>query len=152
MSQGLTELGPKLGPINWQFAASKKFDSEDVGAFLSLLPTKKYGIALRHALEVRHSSFATQACYDLARRHGVAIVYAADEDFPEIDQPTASFTYARLMSTDEELELGVSGHALTGLAKRLKAWARHGDVFAYFIAGAKKRNPAAAQALIEKLG
>ena len=152
VSQGLTELGPKLGPINWQFAASKKFDSEDVGAFLSLLPTKKYGIALRHALEVRHSSFATQACYDLARRHGVAIVYAADEDFPEIDQPTASFTYARLMSTDEELELGVSGHALTGLAKRLKAWARHGDVFAYFIAGAKKRNPAAAQALIEKLG
>ncbi|MFX5752170.1 DUF72 domain-containing protein, partial [Acinetobacter baumannii] len=37
VSQGLTELGPKLGPILWQFMATKKFDADDFGAFLKLL-------------------------------------------------------------------------------------------------------------------
>src|SRR5258706_3319427 len=36
MAQGLTQLGGKLGPINWQFMTSKKFEPEDFGAFLSL--------------------------------------------------------------------------------------------------------------------
>jgi len=29
LDQGLTGLGPKLGPINWQFMATKKFDAAD---------------------------------------------------------------------------------------------------------------------------
>jgi uncharacterized protein YecE (DUF72 family) len=32
MGQGIAELGDRLGPINWQFAATKKFDAEDFGA------------------------------------------------------------------------------------------------------------------------
>ena len=99
VGQGLTELGEKLGPINWQFMATKKFDPEDFGAFLTLLPREKDGLALRHAVEVRHPSFADQHFYDLARKHDVAIVYAKDEDFPEIDEATAGFTYARLMAS-----------------------------------------------------
>jgi len=154
VSQGLTELGQKLGPINWQFMATKKFEPEDFAAFLALLPKEKDGIALRHAVEVRHLSFATPAFYDLARRHGVAIVCAKDDDdepFPEIDEPTAGFTYARLMSSSEDEETGVSNQELSSIAKRVKSWAKRGDVFAYFIAGAKVRNPAAARALIEKV-
>ena len=152
VGQGLTELGDKLGPINWQFMAGKKFDAEDFGAFLALLPGEKDGIALRHAVEVRNASFATPAFYDLARKHDVAIVYAKDEDFPEIDQPTAGFTYARLMSSRENLKNGVSDAELGALVKQARAWAKRGEVFAYFISGAKIRNPAAAQALIKKLG
>lgn len=152
VGQGLTELGPKLGPINWQFMATKKFDPADFGAFLELLPRERDGVRLRHAVEVRSPTFATQAFYDLAARHKVAIVYAKDEEFPEIDQPTADFTYARLMATDEKLVGGVSAAELTRLAKQAKGWARRGDVFAYFISGAKIRNPAAAQALAKKLG
>jgi hypothetical protein len=38
------------------------------------------------------------------------------------------------------------------LAAEVSGWAQRGDVFACFIAGAKVRNPAAAQALIKKLG
>jgi uncharacterized protein YecE (DUF72 family) len=152
VAQGLTELGPKLGPINWQFMATKKFEPEDFGAFLALLPKEKDGIALRHAVEVRHPSFAAEAFFDLSRVHGVAIVYARDEDFPEIDQPTADFTYARLMASREELETGVTESELEGFADQAQAWARRGDVFAYFISGAKIRNPAAARALIAKLG
>ena len=122
------------------------------GAFLALLPKEKDGVVLRHAIEVRSPSFATEAFYDLAREHAVAIVYAKDEDLPEIDQPTAGFTYARLMASREDLEAGVSDAELDDYARRMRAWAKRGDVFAYFISGAKIRNPAAAQALIRKLG
>jgi uncharacterized protein YecE (DUF72 family) len=151
IAQGLTELGDKLGPINWQFMATKKFDAGDFDAFLALLPKEKGGIALRHAIEVRNPSFATPAFYELAAKHSVAIVYAKDEDFPEIDQPTADFTYARLMASREDLETGVTTEELDGFARQLRGWAKRGDVFAYFISGAKVRNPAAAQALIKKL-
>jgi uncharacterized protein YecE (DUF72 family) len=152
IGQGLTELGRKLGPINWQFMATKKFDAEDFGAFLALLPREKDGLALRHAVEVRSPTFATEAFYDLARKHGVAIVYAKDEDFPEIDAYTADFTYARFMASREDMEAGVTDQELDGFAKQARAWAKRGDVFAYFISGAKVRNPAAAQALIKRLG
>jgi uncharacterized protein YecE (DUF72 family) len=152
IGQGLTELGPKLGPINWQFMATKKFDPADFGGFLDLLPKELSGIRLRHAVEVRSPAFACAEFYDLAREHGVAVVYAKDEDFPEIDQHTANFTYARLMASREDMETGVTDAELEGFAKQTSDWAKTGDVFAYFISGAKVRNPAAAQALIAKLG
>ena len=148
IGQGLTELGPKLGPINWQFMATKKFDPVDFAAFLALLPREKDGVELRHAMEVRSPSFATQEFCDLAAKHGVAIVYAKDEEFPEIDQQTADFTYARLMSSRDDLETGITDAEVDATAKALRSWATHGDVFAFFISGAKIRNPAAAQVMI----
>ena len=54
---GVTELGPKLGPILWQFAPFKKFNADDLGAFLALLPREVDGVAIRHVIEVRHESF-----------------------------------------------------------------------------------------------
>jgi uncharacterized protein YecE (DUF72 family) len=152
IGQGLTELGPKLGPINWQFMATKKFDAADFGGFLGLLPKALNGVQLRHAVEVRSPTFACQEFYDLAHKHNVAVVYAKDEDFPEIDQHTADFTYARFMASREDMETGVTDNELDGFAKQARGWAKKGDVFAYFISGAKVRNPAAAQALIGKLG
>ena len=131
--------------------ATKKFDPADFAAFLALLPKEKDGVALRHAIEVRHDSFACQEFYDLARKHNAAIVYAKEEKFPEIDEATADFTYARMMSSQEDLEAGVTPKELTAMTKQAKAWSKRGDVFIYFIAGAKVRNPAAARALLEKL-
>lgn len=154
LSQGLTALGDKLGPINWQFMATKKFDPEDFEGFLKLLPPEKDGVRLRHALEVRHASFDTPQFYDLAARYGCAIVYAEDDEAPEwprIDQPCADFTYARLMSSREDEPNGLTEAELDSVAARVRGWAERGEVFAYFISGAKVRNPAAAQALIEKL-
>jgi uncharacterized protein YecE (DUF72 family) len=154
LDQGLTLLGPKLGPINWQFMATKKFDPDDFEGFLKLLPREKDGVRLRHALEVRSGTFDTQQFYDLAAQYGCAIVYAEDEEAPEwprIDQPTADFTYARMMSSREDEPTGMTSDELDAVAKRARSWAERGDVFAYFIAGAKVRNPAAAEALIAKL-
>jgi uncharacterized protein YecE (DUF72 family) len=75
LGQGLTALGDKLGPINWQFMATKKFDPADFEGFLKLLPKEKDGVRLRHALEVRSGTFDNEPFFDLARKYGVAIVY-----------------------------------------------------------------------------
>ena len=151
VGQGLVELGDRLGPIDWQFMATKKFDPEDIESFLKLLPRQAGKLPLRHALEVRHASFKDPRFYDLCRKYNAAIVYAHDDEFPEIDEPTADFTYARLMKTQDKVKAGYKPAELVGWAGRAKAWARRGDVFVYFISGAKARNPAAAQALIERL-
>lgn len=152
LEQGFTELGDKLGPINWQFADSKVFDRDDFARFLDLIPDAENGVALRHALEVRHPSFADPAFLDLARARNVAVVFADHDAFVRIDEQTADFTYARLQLSVEEVASGYDSAALDGWAKRVRAWAKGGrDVFVYFTSGAKVRNPAAAQALIARL-
>ena len=154
LDQGLTALGDKLGPINWQFMATKKFDPIDFEGFLKLLPKEKDGVRLRHALEVRSPTFDVPQFYDLAAKYGATIIYAEDDEsptWPRIDQPTADFTYARLMSSREDEPTGMNGAELDAIAARTRKWAERGEVFAYFIAGAKVRNPAAAQALIERV-
>ena len=151
VGQGIAELRGRLGPINWQFAATKKFDAEDFEGFLRLLPREIGGRPLRHALELRHESFKCQQLYDLARRFGCAIVFADSPDYPEIDIHTAEFTYARLMQTRENITTGYSRAGLDGWAERARHCAKSGDVFIYFIAGAKLRAPAAARALIDRL-
>jgi uncharacterized protein YecE (DUF72 family) len=149
--QGLSELRDRLGPINWQFMGTKKFDAEDFEGFLKLLPREIAGLPLRHALEVRSPTFQDKQFYDLARRYNVAIVFADDDDFPAIDEPTADFTYARLMRTKEDIETGYSAADLDRWAGRAKEWAGRGDTFVYFISGAKVRAPVAAQALIDRV-
>ena len=151
ISQGLTELGDRLGPINWQFMATKKFEPEDFEAFLKLLPHDAGGQLLRHAVEVRHASFKDERFYDLARRYGCAIVFADDDSFPAIDEPTADFTYARLMRTREHVDTGYTQAEIVKWAQRARGWAERGDAFVYFISGAKLRAPAAAQALIQAI-
>jgi uncharacterized protein YecE (DUF72 family) len=151
ISQGLSELGDKLGPINWQFMGTKKFDAEDFAGFLDLLPREVKGVPLRHALEVRHATFQDEQFYDLARRHKAAIVFAHDEKFPAMGEPTADFTYARLMRTEEKNKAGYKPAELDDWAQQTRNWAKRGDAFVYFIAGAKVRNPAAAMALMERI-
>ena len=122
-----------------------------MAAFLALLPREAGGVRLRHALEVRHASFRDARFYDLARRHHVAIVFADSEDYPAIEEPTADFTYARLMRTKKTVKTGYTTRELEEWARRARQWAKRGDVFIYFISGAKERAPAAAEALIAAL-
>ena len=55
------------------------------------------------------------------------------------------------MRTQDKIETGYSADDLDKWVKRAKSWSQRGDVFAYFISGAKHRAPAAAQALISRL-
>ena len=153
MEQGFTELGDKLGPINWQFRDTKPFERDDFARFLDLIPDSQDGVPLRHALEPRHDSFRDPAFYDLARARNMAIVTTESAEFPDFDVQTADFTYARLQCSVERLKSGYPPKALDAWAANVRGWADGGrDVFAFFISGAKVRNPAAAQALIKRLG
>jgi uncharacterized protein YecE (DUF72 family) len=168
VDSGLAELKTKLGPVLWQFAPTKKFDPEDFEAFLALLPKSVGGMKLRHALEVRHASFAVPDFIALARKYGAAIVYAHHETYPEMADVTADFFYARLQQTAAKVETGYATTAIKKWAERARDWAQgkappdlpstgkpaklqKTDVFLYFISGAKERNPAAAMALLKQL-
>ena len=168
---GVTELKAKLGPINWQFATTKRFDPDDFAAFLKLLPQSVDGLAIRHVVEVRNDSFRTPDFVALARAHGVAIVIAGDSEYPQIADVTAPFVYARIMGTTESEAGGIlrlrrstcgpsarrpgppAAPRRTSRPSRRPSRTRRGrEVFLYVISGAKERNPAAAMALIERVG
>jgi uncharacterized protein YecE (DUF72 family) len=169
IDSGITELGKKLGPINWQFMATKKFDAEDFEAFLALLPKSVDGIRLRHVVEVRHESFKDPAFVALARRYAVAIVLADSDSFPLIADVTSDFVYARLQAASEDEALGYSDAALDVWRDRARTFAQGGvpgdlpllaepakdgrerDVFLFMINGFKPKAPHAAMALIDRL-
>jgi len=151
LASGLTELGPKLGPINWQLPETKKFDEGDMAAFLDLLPDHLDGLPLRHAIEARHDSFACDAFATLLRDRGIAAVQAEDSEYPRIAAATAPFAYLRIMGTREDEPLGYSEGDLDHWATRLRDMARTRDIFLFVISGHKAANPAAAQALIDRL-
>lgn len=151
LASGLTELGPKLGAINWQLPPTKKFDPEDMAAFLDLLPDRLGGLPLHHAIEARHESFACDAFTTLLCDRGIAAVQAADSDYPQIAVATAPFAYLRIMGTRADEPLGYSEADLDHWADRLRDMARTRDVFLFVISGYKAANPAAAQALLKRL-
>ena len=170
-ASGVLELKDKLGPINWQFLPTKRFDAADFDLFLRLLPKQIDGRPIRHAVELRHESFRTPACMDLLRAHDVAAVIADSDTHPRIADVTASFVYARLQDATEAQPHGYAEDALERWTERARTWAR-GDlpkdlktvgpapkpktksreVFIYMINGFKPKAPAAAMALIAKLG
>ena len=167
LNQGLTELGDKLGPINWQFMATKKFEPEDFANFFKLLPPELDGVKLRHAVEVRNESFRDPRFIDLCRKHNVAVITAADSEFPQIGDQTADYAYVRLMGAQENEPNGYSDTDLDAWTGRIKALASGTvpddiacvgerktsprDVFFYVISGHKAHNPAAAMQLIERV-
>ena len=151
LSSGLEELGPKLGPINWQLPPTRVFDCADLAGFLDLLPDNLDGLPLRHAIEPRHDSFRAPAFAALLADRKIAVVHAADGDYPEIDAPTAPFAYLRLMGTQEDEATGYPSLKLDRWANRLRRIARDREVFAFVISGHKPANPAAAEALIRRL-
>ncbi|WP_156678596.1 DUF72 domain-containing protein [Sphingomonas profundi] len=170
VDQGIVELGDRLGPLLWQFLPTKRFDPDDFAAFLALLPREKDGVALRHAVQVRHESFVDPAFVALARKAGVAIVFADHADYPALADPSGDFIYARLENAREEEPTGYAPAELDRWAQAARRWAageapkglpyaadprakgKARDVFVFMINGAKVRAPAAAMALIERIG
>ncbi|OWV92829.1 hypothetical protein ATY81_16930 [Rhizobium sp. R72] len=193
-ASGLLRLGHKLGPILWQFPARQPFDARLFSVFFKLLPHDTIAAArlaakhderlegrnwidcderrpVRHAVEVRHQSFASSDFIKLLRDHGVALVCADTVEWPLLMDVTADFVYCRLHGAEELYVSGYDDTALTAWAKRIDAWA-HGreptnanrvrpplkhsadgrDVYVYFDNDVKVRAPADAGALAAKLG
>jgi uncharacterized protein YecE (DUF72 family) len=170
MSSGITALESKLGPVLWQLSPTKRFNADELGGFLSLLPARAGKLPMRHALGVRHTSFLTPGFLKIARRHDVAVVFEDDAVHESRADLTSSFVYARLRRCSASVATGYSIAALKQWARRAQIWAQgkepkdleriapiaaapplRRDVFVYFINGDKERAPAAAQKLLSLL-
>lgn len=149
-ASGLLELGPKLGPLLWQFAPQMRFTPERFASFFPLLP-RTHGAAaslarlhgprlegratthlpeglppetpLLHCLEIRDESFATPAFIDLLREHGIGLVVADTVAWPLLFDVTAEFVYCRLHGSEELYASGYDHQALELWADRIAAWA-----------------------------
>ncbi|MDI7863182.1 DUF72 domain-containing protein [Rhizobiaceae bacterium n13] len=171
LGQGIVELGDHLGPILWQFMATKKFEPEDFEAFLALLPKELNGRPLRHVVEPRHASFQVPEFIDMLAKHGVAAVCADHDDYPMFADVTADFVYARLQKGTDEEQACYPVKPMEEWAVRLKTYAAGGvpedlpliaparkvenaprDVFAFFITGGKVNAPTGARELKNRLG
>lgn len=167
---GIVSLGDRLGPIVWQFDANQKIQREPFAQFLELLPREVDGHVLRHVLDVRDPAFVDADYVALARTHNMATVFTDSDEHPSFADVTADFVYARLMRSRSDVATGYPGGELDTWARRAHDWAgghqpeglaylsgspapqQRRDVFVFFISAAKERNPAAAMALIERLG
>ncbi|WP_184586998.1 DUF72 domain-containing protein [Pseudomonas nitroreducens] len=147
-ASGPLELGDKLGPLLWQLPPSLKYDAEVLEAFLALLPrhtdaalklaraaaTRRpdawpQGLKqrpLRHAMEVRHASFACAGFAEQLRRHGVALVFAdAPRKWPYAEDLTAKdFIYLRLHGDQQLYASGYGEAALQRWRERIGRWRR----------------------------
>jgi len=170
LDSGITELGPHLGPLLWQFAPTKKFDPADFGKFLEALPDRFDGHTLRHVIEVRHPSFMVPEFIAMLRQFRMPPVYTDHATYPNIADITADFVYARLQRGKDAIKTAYPPKAMGEWAERLTLWAQGKvpkdlprvdekqkvesgpcDVFAYVIHEGKVRAPAGAMALIERL-
>lgn len=188
-ASGVMALGKKLGPFCWQLPGNSKYDAERMKTFLGLLPqtpealvalaTKSdYGknppyldasgiTKVRHAIEVRHESFADPRFIAQLRAHNVALVVADTVEWPYTDQ-TADFAYARLQGApgaesytpDQRTERagwlkswseGKSASGAPLVAEAADTGAGR-DVFAFFVSTDKEHAPDNARAVMATLG
>jgi uncharacterized protein YecE (DUF72 family) len=146
-ASGVLALGERGGPFLWQLPPGLAFDVGRVGAFLDLLPVSTDQAArlagapaaaeaprpCRHAFEIRHSSFTTDAFFHLLERHGAALVVADTAGrFPAIEELTADFVYVRLHGAEVLYASRYRDDELARWADRIERWASHRDVYVYF--------------------
>ena len=101
-AQGLAALGPKLGPILWTLAARRKFDREDIAAFLKLLPAKHNGVPLRHVIEPRHETFRDEGFLQVCAATMTWQSSMATTTSSRWSTPIRPARYARLQRMREE--------------------------------------------------
>ncbi len=170
LGSGLEELGPKLGPILWQFAPTKKFSQDLFEPFLAALPATLNGQRLLHAVEARHPSFQDPAWIALARAHNVGVAIIDSGKQALCGDVTADFVYARLQRNEADAAEGYDSAALDTWAGRFGRWAAGEAVddlplagaaparlarklpgYVYFISGDKQRAPDSAMAMLRRL-
>lgn len=145
-ASGVFELGHKLGPLLWQLPPTLAYDRNRLAAFLARLPrtgaearalarrhdARVAGRAslrtdprrtIRHAIEVRHTSFVQTEFVELLRDAGIALVIADTAGkWPWLEDVTADFIYVRLHGDNKLYESGYSDAALDRWAEKCVAW------------------------------
>lgn len=144
-ASGVLALGPKLGPVLWQFPPNFHFDQSLMEEFLCVLPHDTGAASalarrhddrlrarawlkidavrpIRHAVEIRHQSFVDRAFVDLLRAHDVALVCADTVAWPRLMDLTSDFVYCRLHGSTDLYRSGYDAAALDEWAARIRAW------------------------------
>jgi uncharacterized protein YecE (DUF72 family) len=147
LASGVLRLGPKFGPILWQFPPNFRFEPKKLETFLKMLPHDTEAAAalarrhdkrlsgrsalktdakrqLRHAIEVRHNSFVTPAFVQLLRKYDVALVCADAVEWPRLMDLTSDFVYCRLHGSEQLYASGYDQEALDRWAARVACWAQ----------------------------
>jgi uncharacterized protein YecE (DUF72 family) len=150
-AQGLLRLGPKLGPVLWQFPPSFHFDTDRFENFFLQLPrtqrtalrlAKKHDDRLEgrtwlrvakdapihHVVEIRHDSFISQDFIALLRKHNIGLVVADTVEWPLLFDATSDLIYIRLHGSEQLYASGYSDKALDTWAQRIVTWAAGGEV------------------------
>ena len=145
LASGLFRLGPKLGPILWQFPPNFRFNPPVFESFLKILPRDTEAAAalarrhdqrvsgraamkidavrpMRHAVEIRHDSFLVPEFIDMLRAHNVAFVCADTVEWPRRMDLTSDFVYGRLHGSEELYVSGYDDASLDTWAARVAAW------------------------------
>jgi len=166
----------KLGPFLWHFPPIMRFDAQRLEAFFRLLPrdteealalarrrdsrmTGRSRLSidanrkLRHAIEIRHPSFATTEFVELLREHGIGFVVAdSARKWPKMFHVATDFVYVRLHGDVAVYTSGYTGRAPASWARRTRAWDTSGcDVYGYFDNDVKVRAAFDALNLMQKL-
>jgi uncharacterized protein YecE (DUF72 family) len=194
-ASGIFNLREKIGPFLWQFPPQFRYDEERFENFFAMLPRDLQSalslarrrdarmngkcrlaihdnMPLRHAVEIRHESFADERFVAQLRRHGIALVVADTAGkWPYYEDVTADVMYLRLHGDAELYVSGYTDEALERWASRIRAWAdgseppdavrisaraaprcRTRDIYCYFDNDVKVRAPIDAHNLMRKLG
>jgi uncharacterized protein YecE (DUF72 family) len=125
---------------------------------------------MRHAMEIRHASFATPEFISLLRKYDVALVCADTVEWPRLMDLTSDFMYCRLHGSEVLYASGYDDASLDQWTTRVAAWARGDepedaervikekgpkrtarDVFVYFDNDAKVRAPFDAKSLTARV-
>jgi uncharacterized protein YecE (DUF72 family) len=118
---------PKLGPILWQLPANFHRDDDRLRAALHALPSG------RHCFEFRHPSWFADEVYALLRAHDAALVIGDHPERPfQTHELTASWTFIRFHYGRRGRNGNYSERELEQWARRIEAWRRQADVYAYF--------------------
>ncbi len=125
--QPLIDAG-KLGPLLWQLPATFARDDERLSAALAEVPRD-----LRNCIEFRHPSWFVPAVMEILREHDVALVVGDHPERPfQTTVRTAGWVYVRFHHGHRGRRGNYSDRELESWSRRIRAWARAGDVYAYF--------------------
>ncbi len=139
LMEAATGLGPKLGPILFQFSRRFRRQLDRLDEFLTALegyPKQRY------AFEFRHQSWLEQEVYDRLKAHDAALCLPVGWGIPLDARLTASWSYIRFHGSEPGPDFRPA--ELRAWAERIRGYLGDGaDVYAYFnndTAGAAVRN------------
>src|SRR5438874_7195740 len=122
----LIEAG-RLGPLLWQLPENFHRDDERLSEWLAVLPD---GL---HTIEFRHPSWFVKPVLDALRSHNVALTVGDHPKRPfQSLEATASWRYVRFHYGARGRGGNYSATELEHWARRIAAWRRSHEVYAYF--------------------